>query len=345
MSRSETSVVVEKPQTTTRKITKTSINTTTCRSNEISTARWLLGMAMATTFCCVYFFAPIYIITSILCLLFRYPTMEGSFVIAAPLILSILSKPKKLDCRFLKPMADYFDFETAFEFTDADIREMLKTTDKRFILASQPHGVLSFCGICSLAVCDPDIGQIKTATASVVHQTPILKNVMGIFGLVDASRKSMQRHFQNKGIDGCLVLYVGGIAELFKSSPVEERLFLSQRKGFIKLALKEGVDVIPAYLFGNTSVLSVLKHGPLADLSRKLQVSLTYMWGKYYLPIPRDEKCLYARAKPMGLPHIPDPTDEDVDKWHAKYCEEVKRLFNTYKEKVPAYKHKKLYID
>jgi Diacylglycerol acyltransferase len=47
----------------------------------------------------------------------------------------------------------------------------------------------------------------------------------------------------------------------------------------------------------------------------------------------------------MGLPHIPEPTDEDVDKWHAKYCDEVRRLYNTYKEKVPAYKHKKLYID
>jgi Diacylglycerol acyltransferase len=47
----------------------------------------------------------------------------------------------------------------------------------------------------------------------------------------------------------------------------------------------------------------------------------------------------------MGLPHIPSPTEEDVNKWHAKYCEEVKRLFHTYKEKVPAYKHKKLFID
>ena len=57
------------------------------------------------------------------------------------------------------------------------------------------------------------------------------------------------------------------------------------------------------------------------------------------------KKVLYARAKPMGLPHIPDPTDEDVDKWHAKYCDEVRRLYNTYRERVPAYKHKKLFID
>ena len=188
-------------------------------------------------------------------------------------------------------MADYFDFETAFEFTDDDVRDMLKKNpDRKFILASQPHGVLSFCGMSAAAMADPDIGRIHTAAASVLLSTPILKNVMGIFGLVDASRKSLQKHFQKPGIDGCIVIYVGGIAELFKSSLDEERLFLSERKGFIKLALREGVDVVPAYLFGNTNVLSVLKHGPLADLSRKIQVSLTYVWGKWYLPIPRDTK-------------------------------------------------------
>ena len=114
------------------------------RADEISTGRYLLGMAMATTFACVYFFAPAYMITAILCLIFQYPNSQWSFTIAAPLILSVLSKPMRLNCQFLKPMADYFDFETAFEMTDDDIRELLKTTDKRFILASQPHGVVSF---------------------------------------------------------------------------------------------------------------------------------------------------------------------------------------------------------
>jgi len=120
---------------------------------------------------------------------------------------------------------------------------------------------------------------------------------------------------------------------------------LAKRKGFIKLALREGVDVVPIYMFGNTSVLSVLKHGPLAALSRKLQVSLTLFWGKCYLPIPRDEKLLYVVGKPLGLPHIPEPSQEDIDKYHALYCDEVRKMFEDHKEKVPAYKHKKLFID
>lgn len=120
---------------------------------------------------------------------------------------------------------------------------------------------------------------------------------MGIFGLMDASSASLRKHFKasaktNKDdlAGRSVVIYVGGIAELFKSSRKEERLYLSKRKGFIKLALQENVDVIPVYLFGNTSVLTVVKTGVLADLSRRLGVSLTYFWGKWYLPIPRDDK-------------------------------------------------------
>ena len=50
------------------------------------------------------------------------------------------------------------------------------------------------------------------------------------------------------------MLYPGGISELFLCDEKEERLFVKKRKGFIKVALQSGVDVIPVYLFGNTQV-------------------------------------------------------------------------------------------
>jgi hypothetical protein len=53
---------------------------------------------------------------------------------------------------------------------------------------------------------------------------------------------------------------------------------------------------------------------------------------------------LYVAGQPMGMPHIPDPSHEDISTWHKKYCDEVTRIFDTYKERVPMYKHKKLII-
>mmetsp|Transcript_12380 Transcript_12380/g.33644 ORF Transcript_12380/g.33644 Transcript_12380/m.33644 type:complete len:136 (-) Transcript_12380:328-735(-) len=132
--------------------------------------------------------------------------------------------------------------------------------------------------------------------------------------------------------------------ELFYSSPKKEAVYLSGRKGFVKLALREGADLIPTYLFGNTTVLSTLDWSPLVALSRTLGVSVTLFWGRWWLPVPKPVKLVYARGRPLGLPHIPNPTPEDVDKWHAEYCERLLELFDSYKWANPDYKHKKLEI-
>lgn len=107
--------------------------------------------------------------------------------------------------------------------------------------------------------------------ADALLHTPILKHVLGIFGLISASKKSLQKYLRKRGPEGCVVLYVGGMAELFLSSHDEEKLYLLNRKGFIKLALQEGVDIVPIYLFGNTSVLSVWNNRFITELSRKVR--------------------------------------------------------------------------
>ena len=93
-----------------------------------------------------------------------------------------------------------------------------------------------------------------------------------------------------------------------------------------------------SYIVWNHFLNHILTIMPL-DLS-----SLTYIWGKWYLPIPRSAKLLYVAGQPLGMPRIDNPTQEDIDHWHAKYLREVERLFFTYKERVPEYKHKNLTI-
>jgi len=226
------------------------------------------------------------------------------------------------------------------------VREEIRK-GKNYLCVFQPHGALSFAGIASAVNAPAEFqghGNFPTAVADALLHTPLLKHVLGVFGLISASKASMKKTLKKPGAQGCVVLYVGGMAELFLSCENEERLYLKNRKGFVKLALQEGVDVLPVYLFGNTTVLSVWKNPILATISRKLQVSLTYIWGRWFLPIPRDCKLMYVTGQPLGMPQIANPTQADIDKWHAKYCDEVRRLFDTYKERVPEYKHKKLEI-
>jgi hypothetical protein len=248
-----------------------------------SLPRWLLGMVVTSIFTLAYLLVPIYLLSAIAALVFLYPTTKSSLMYALPMLASTFVRPRAspLAMRLISPMLDYFDYEAIY------LDETVRSSGKNYIFVAQPHGVLSFVGMCSAASKPMDILRVPTAAASVVLRMPILKNLMGIFNLIDASAVSLRAHLRG---GGSVLIYVGGIAELFKTCRNEERLYLTNRKGFIKLALTEGVDVVPAYLFGNSSVLSVLKHGPLASLSRKMQASLTIFWGKFLLPIPRDEK-------------------------------------------------------
>lgn len=320
-----------------------------CRDNEkaeVSTGRWFAGMFLASIFTFTYTLGPLYVLSSLLFLIFRYPTGNIASLYALPLIISIFTPPQAMPgvVGLLTPMLDYFNFENITEEKDV-LRENLEN-GKNYIFAAQPHGVLSLCGMCSAVEGDPKFRVIQTAVASALLKFPILKNVMGIFALTDASSKNLKRILQKPGISGSIVIYIGGMAELFKSSRKQERLFLSERKGFIKLSLREGIDIVPIYLFGNTSVLTVMKSGPLANISRKLKTSFTIFWGKYYLPIPRDDKLLYVAGKAIEIPKIAEPTQDDIDKYHKIYVEEVTRLFDTYKGRAgQMYENKTLFID
>jgi Diacylglycerol acyltransferase len=138
-----------------------------------------------------------------------------------------------------------------------------------YILAAQPHGFLSMCCICSAVKAEKEFrGTIPTGVAKPVLRSPIVKHIMGIFNLILASKSSLKKQLQKGGIKGTVIWYAGGIAETFLSSDEVVVLYLSKRRGFIKLALQDVVDVIPIYLFGKTSVLSVIETGLLASLSR-----------------------------------------------------------------------------
>lgn len=321
--------------------------------------RWTrkaVGCFTASIFSVTYLVGPVY---TFLCLylllsaLFRltWPSCN-TLLFTSPFILTVvippIPAPNVVRSFFFQCLVDYFGYEEIFEVPDEELLKMMKkrkAEGKSLLLCAAPHGVLSYTALCAVAKSDMRFGGLCTAVAGVVLKTPFIKHIIGIYGAIDASSKSMSKHLSKGGAEGSLVLYTGGIAELFFCSESEETLYLKERKGFVKLALKTGADIIPLYFFGNTSVLSVLNNSTLANFSRKYQVSITLFWGWFGLPIPRPNKLVYVRGKPLGLPHIENPSQDDIDKWHAAYIAEVQRIFDTYKKGLPLYKDKILHIE
>jgi hypothetical protein len=331
-----------------RAIQSSNIDTTPTKiANAASTLRWTQGLLLCSIFSLCYVIAPFYFCSAIIALIYQFPTRDLSFLYSLPLFLSMMFPAKQMTwlSDYLGPIVDYFQFDAINELSDEELLSGFKQ-DKKFIFAAQPHGVIPFVSFCCWVKSPPELRKIKNAVASSLVNAPLVKHIIGVFGITDSTSQNVRNILRHgKGADGSLILYVGGIAEMFRCSTEEERLYLKKRKGFIKVALREGVDVVPIYLFGNTSVFTVVKSKLLTYISRKTKVSFIFFWGKWMLPIPRDEQLICVRGKPLGIPHIPEPTDEDIDHWHAIYCEEVIRIFDSYKTRLPAYAHKNLIID
>lgn len=62
-----------------------------------------------------------------------------------------------------------------------------------------------------------------------------------------------------------MTIVVGGAAESLSARPGTADLTLKRRLGFIKLAIREGADLVPVFSFGENDVGELLKDGRMTS--------------------------------------------------------------------------------
>lgn len=68
-----------------------------------------------------------------------------------------------------------------------------------------------------------------------------------------------------------VVIVPGGAAEALHARPGNFTLVLKNRKGFVRLALQHGADLVPAYSFGENDLYQQMDN-PEGSKLRKFQV-------------------------------------------------------------------------
>lgn len=173
--------------------------------------RFFVGMIVASIFSLAYIIAPLYMISSLI-LLVMYPGVY-SVVYIIPLLFSaiipVIQMPWLVKSDIVGCMRDYFNYEEILETSDDELLNEHNKLNRSVILTGLPHGVLSFGGLCAGSNADMRWGALSTAAAGAVLATPIIKHIIGIFGLIDASAASLKRHLKKGGIAGSFVLYPG----------------------------------------------------------------------------------------------------------------------------------------
>jgi len=77
-------------------------------------------------------------------------------------------------------------------------------------------------------------------------------------GLIDASKESLTHCLTKKGKGSSVALVIGGANEAMDAIPGKHKLTLKNRKGFVKIALKSGADLVPCYGFGENELFTQL---------------------------------------------------------------------------------------
>ncbi|CAG2118568.1 unnamed protein product, partial [Medioppia subpectinata] len=158
-----------------------------------------------------------------------------------------------------KHFADYFPLK------------LIKTTDldpnKNYIFGCHPHGILCFSYFGNFATEGTQFSRVFPDI------TPHLLTLEGQFWF-----PINRELFIMSGKGHALVLMVGGAIEALDAVPNTLRLTLNKRKGFIKLALRNGASLVPVISFGENELL-IQKENEEKSLIRKIQTFMTESLG------------------------------------------------------------------
>lgn len=236
---------------------------------------------------------------------------------------------------YVRAMRDYLGLE--FAAVPPALVAAEAKPDAQFLVACFPHGASSDFRILMeglLPTVFPNIHtKCRTLAASVLFAIPVVRELSLWTGCIDASRRVAERALDN---GRTVLLLPGGEREQLLSVKGRERVYLTKRMGFVKLALRKRVPVVPLYAFGTNDLYDV--SNVLYDLRHRLMVNFgvcimlqTGVWGT---GLPYAVKNTLVMGKPLTFSPCKTagvPTDEEVAAAHASFCAALVTLFDEHK--------------
>ncbi|KAJ1528917.1 hypothetical protein ONE63_007286 [Megalurothrips usitatus] len=245
-----------------------------------------------------------------------------------------LQKPMRLLCRRIQ---SYFPLQIV------KAKGARLPTTKNYILDIHPHG---FCMAAAAAAlfsgglqsAFPGI-DFKTVVLDLTFLTlPFVREVSMGIGCISQKEESIRHVLQSRAGGKAVVLFSGGIQEVFHMRPDAFRLRLKQR-GFCRVALLEGAQLVPALMLGE----NLSYRQPLLQvmdwLYKQIGVRIPLFFGrglfvKHIGMLPHRVPHTFVVGAALDVRKTPDPTHEEVEALHFRY---VKAVRNLYKECGPQF--------
>jgi len=210
---------------------------------------------------------------------------------------------------------------------------------QQFIFAVFPHGAYADYRVIMDGMLDtvlpPSVAsRTRTLTATVLFRIPLVREIALWTGCVDA-RRSVAERLLERGRS--LVVLPGGEMEQIMTQYGNEEVYLKNRKGFIKLAMRHGVAVVPVYVFGVSDYYKTSSFFlPFRVwLVKTLGIGISFnfgLFGSMGCPFPVNTTAVFG--KPIRFARDNDPSLDALNAAHQRFCASLVELFDRHKKEL-----------
>jgi len=208
----------------------------------------------------------------------------------------------------------------------------------RYLFAMYPHGVYGVCrafsgGVRNWRALYPGIFA-RWGSFGAAFWLPGIREFSLFAGCLDASKPILEKAIR-RGEN--VILLPGGIDEmnLTDGSSKETRLVMLDRKGFAKLAIENGLDIVPGFCFGEKYIHKTVRLPAFIRAAlRPLRLSGTILRGRGPTFLGFLEPPLgHVWGQPIKVKQQRPVEDAYLDEVHGEVVRAVRSIFERHKSR------------
>ncbi|KAK4230763.1 diacylglycerol acyltransferase-domain-containing protein [Podospora fimiseda] len=227
---------------------------------------------------------------------------------------------------------------------------------RKYIFGYHPHGIISHGAFAAFATEGLGFSEkFPGITNSLLtldsnFRIPIYRDYILAFGIQSVSKESITNILSTGGQNGegmgrAVTIVVGGARESLEAEPHTMNLVLADRKGFVKMAIRTGADLVPVLAFGENDLYDQVspKDHPWLDKMQKwalrtLKFTMPFLHGRGIfnydvglMPYRRPLNVVVGRPIIVSQRKEGEIENEEVERLHAEYVGELERMWEAYK--------------
>ncbi|PVH88390.1 diacylglycerol O-acyltransferas-like protein 2B [Cadophora sp. DSE1049] len=226
---------------------------------------------------------------------------------------------------------------------------------RKYIFGYHPHGIISLGAFAAFATESLGFGQLFPGIKNTLltldsnFRIPIYRDYALAMGIASVSRESCENLLSKggankEGMGRGITIVIGGARESLDAQPHQLRLVLKRRKGFVKMAIRTGADLVPVLAFGENDLYDQLQPDSHPKI-HKFQLLVKKLLG-FTIPLfhargifnydvglmPYRRPLNIVVGRPIRVMQNSQPGQEEIDRVHEEYIQELETIWHTWKD-------------